>query len=714
MGANEYGNSFKKIELVWIDARVNEKDNKDYRDKIKKFMKIKFSSFEKVKEGIEYLKTIEFIPTYILCSGRLYPEFIKIFKTQINEFSICPRIIIFCGNKKDYLKKNKDNLDLCLNHKFYNSGGVQDLFKDVKAFLLKKESETIRKSLFEIFNTYEDKYCFEYINNENQLILPLFFPKYLKKPEEVLIKEFNIFIYEYYSHIDEINTLFAQLIEAENIPYEILYKYWIKALSYESNFFKNINQELNSNNSYHYSVFIQCLYEGFKTNKIELEIDNEDYLYDYISLSKDKIDNMNLILSKKTNENLPSILIYSKSFLVFNINKKKEYLKVDKNYKVLLIITNAKENFKYCNGYTPLGKYNENKKRQVLIFPFVFFEIQKIKKTKDIDVIYLKCLGEYQKLFDKEDDFLPERIPEDSSVKKTIFNMDLIEEKYVDIYNIITMEYKIDSLNQKFQLFGKKFVDNNKDKCYILCNKEKLEIKEEYSVEDLNIDKNEFKIKLGGLNKIQDISHIFNGSKELISLPNISKINTDKIMNMSCMFKLCSNLKLLSDISKWNTSNVIDMSYLFSKCSSLTKLPDISKWDTSSVTNMSYIFESCISLEKLPEISRWKLDKVTDMSFMFYDLTNLIKMPEISKWNTSSVENMSSLFENCLKLVSLPDISKWITKNVIDMRKMFFSCKSLDSLPDISKWYIKQDTNVQCMFNGLKETIIIPEKFIKK
>ena len=66
------------------------------------------------------------------------------------------------------------------------------------------------------------------------------------------------------------------------------------------------------------------------------------------------------------------------------------------------------------------------------------------------------------------------------------------------------------------------------------------------------------------------------------------------ITNMSYLFggdglfeKSCDKLISLPDISKWDTQNVKDMSYMFSDCKSLISLPDISKWDTQNVINMS-------------------------------------------------------------------------------------------------------------------------------
>ena len=52
---------------------------------------------------------------------------------------------------------------------------------------------------------------------------------------------------------------------------------------------------------------------------------------------------------------------------------------------------------------------------------------------------------------------------------------------------------------------------------------------------------------------------------------------------MHKMFSECSSLISLPDISKWNTNNVTDMNGMFSRCSSLKSLPDISKWNTNNV-----------------------------------------------------------------------------------------------------------------------------------
>ena len=94
-----YGQTIDKIELIWVDANVNNEENLSYKEEILKLMSVNFSCFDNVMESIDYLKKLKFAQTYIISSGSLYSEFIKEFKASINELLICPKIIVFCGNK---------------------------------------------------------------------------------------------------------------------------------------------------------------------------------------------------------------------------------------------------------------------------------------------------------------------------------------------------------------------------------------------------------------------------------------------------------------------------------------------------------------------------------------------------------------------------------------------------------------------------------------
>jgi len=62
---------------------------------------------------------------------------------------------------------------------------------------------------------------------------------------------------------------------------------------------------------------------------------------------------------------------------------------------------------------------------------------------------------------------------------------------------------------------------------------------------------------------------------------------------MNFIFRGCSILLSLPDISKWNTNNVTDMSYMFNDCSILSSLPDIQSY------HLYLIFQNGILIKSL-------------------------------------------------------------------------------------------------------------------
>ena len=223
--------------------------------------------------------------------------------------------------------------------------------------------------------------------------------------------------------------------------------------------------------------------------------------------------------------------------------------------------------------------------------------------------------------------------------------------------NQMTIIYNIVENKNSIKIFGYDFVENNKNKCYLIINGKQRELCVYLNMNEIKIENNQLKIK------IKENKHI---------------------TNMSCMFSDCSSLVSLPDISKWNTANVTDMNYMFCNCSSLVSFPDISKWNTANATNMSYMFYSCYSLKSLPDLSKWNTSNVTNMSHMFYGCSSLVSLPDLSKWNTANVTNMNSMFSDCRSLKSFPDISKWKLNKELDKRCVFDRC-NISIIPEIFK-----------------------------
>jgi len=246
--------------------------------------------------------------------------------------------------------------------------------------------------------------------------------------------------------------------------------------------------------------------------------------------------------------------------------------------------------------------------------------------------------------------------------------------------NFISAEYKINKENEKILIFGLAFVEKNKDNCKIIYEDEEINLIERIDVKD-NCGKNKLEIILVGIKNINDASFMFAQCNSLLSVPDLSKWDTQNVINMCNMFQECSSLSTLPDISNWNTSKVKDMKYMFYGCLSLLYLPDIDKWDTSNVENMSYMFDSCELLSILPDISKWNTSKVTSMSNMFFHCKSLIIFPDISKWDLSNVKDIKYMFFNCLSLARIPHISKWsINDNTISIF-LFGYCINLVKIP---------------------------------
>ena len=190
----------------------------------------------------------------------------------------------------------------------------------------------------------------------------------------------------------------------------------------------------------------------------------------------------------------------------------------------------------------------------------------------------------------------------------------------------IIITYKTDG-KKEIKILGKQFEENNKNICYIIYKNKEYKLSEYFKVEEINEN---IKIKIVGINRINDASY---------------------------MFYKCSSLLNIDDISNWNTTNINDMSYMFYECSSLKNIPDISKWDTSKVTNMSNMFAKCSSLSLIPDISQWNMSNVNNISNMFKECNLLQTIPNIYNLNNNKIINIED---------NLDPISIEITKKIIE------------------------------------------------
>ena len=366
------------------------------------------------------------------------------------------------------------------------------------------------------------------------------------------------------------------------------------------------------------------------------------------------------------------------------INKFKDNIKItiDKLIKIGEYLD------KFCNiNYTIIDNYENNKDNRNYLS---LLNLNYIKQSIDDEINTIKHKYNYG------------------------FNINKLLYIYDDILNNneeIEICYKPKEYNErKVRIFGNIFVNNNIEKCIIIYKDKEYDLKEYFNdIEKEYNYKDSFLIKLRGINKITDMSHMFSGCNTLISISGLSKLNTSNISDMAYMFYNCSSLLALPDISNWNTSYVKNLSYMFSGCSNLSSLSDISNWETFSTTDLSYMFRGCINLVSLPKISNWKVDNIINMSYLFNGCRKLQSLPDISHWNMSNTKKMNGMFMECNSLISLPDISHWNISNVNNISYMFYYCNSLSSLPNISVWDTSNIVDMSYLFSGCNKLSYLPD-----
>ena len=434
------GNTTNDTYIIWIDKNVNNERNKVYQKTFESYKNIIFKCFEEVAKGIDCIKKIKFQKTIIITSGRLFPEFYHSFKACEHELYIVPNIIIFTGDAKIFYSQIDKTLPI--NDSFYNIGKAVDNLVNVEEFIKK----TLNNYNCEFQKNEEQRIknenlIFQTISDKNELILPIYYSKYLINTTQEQIYDFNNIILKDDESEEIIQFLFSQLVEAKNIPNNILTKFWLRAYSTHGSFNKKINEKLMNKEYKDYIPFIQKLYET--ANKCLYESKSEKFYKGIIVSEKDWESFLEAFQEKESDDDIPKAILYGESFLSFytneasvNILKKNE----DKNdqYRFYFFITLILEN---ANDNTFIKNHVHIKKDislfetddEILFFPFSCFEIKQIEKKKNSNeyTITLNYLDQYTMLFNKDKDNIFKNIPK-NKYSELVFNSGIMDLKSID------------------------------------------------------------------------------------------------------------------------------------------------------------------------------------------------------------------------------------------------------------------------------------------
>jgi len=306
--------------LIWIDAKVNNQENKGYQEILKKKYNLEIQCFEDAHLGIDALEEIQFESIFVITSGTIYPEFFGYMKRTYEELRVVPFSIIFTSSTKSFIEKHKnDEIGKIYNKTFFNRGGVVDRFEGVLSFI---EDIYTNINNFKTCNKYEGIFTKDYtgliVFKQFQDIssLPHFYKDIYKNKtiDFGLLNEFTKFFLVNFC-TKNIEKLLKPLILFKEVPEVIISKWWARTYTHESPFYSVMNKCLMKSEYKEYETYIRLLYRGLACNSYRPKY--------YSKLVRGTKLDLSEIKYLKSISNTGTI-IFNKGFLSFTINKKEE------------------------------------------------------------------------------------------------------------------------------------------------------------------------------------------------------------------------------------------------------------------------------------------------------------------------------------------------------------------------------------------------------
>ena len=311
-------------EVIWIDKNVFNDENQGYKKIMQEKYGLKVREYNDAKLGIEAIKKTEtYSPIFIITSGSIYPEFYKFFKAAVTYIKNLPVQIIFTSNANNFIITHKNDEIGRQIGKFYNLGGVTDVFPQVENFI-----QTVIKALrdykvkcpytYTRSQDFTGLQTFTYLYENKTLHLPHFYKSILNK-NKIDYSEISALIHFMLENFanEKICNLLKGMILFNDIPEPILSKFFARAYTIESPFYGIMNQNLMKRNYKVYSTYIKLLYKGITNKSYPPKTDCT--LYRGTKLEQFEIKFLYDILKKKEmKKEVP--IIYCTSFLSFSTN----------------------------------------------------------------------------------------------------------------------------------------------------------------------------------------------------------------------------------------------------------------------------------------------------------------------------------------------------------------------------------------------------------
>ena len=221
-----------------------------------------------------------------------------------------------------------------------------------------------------------------------------------------------------------------------------------------------------------------------------------------------------------------------------------------------------------------------------------------------------------------------------------------------------------DTLKRDNNIFGKKFIENNKNNIELKINGIKTELVQKYELEY-----GENKIDIIIKNKISNFEHMFYNCISLKNIEGLKYLDVSNGNNFSGMFYSCSSLSDIKPLEKWNVSNGNNFSNMFFGCKSLTDLKSLENWNVSNGNNFSKMFFGCKSLSNIRPLENWNIPNGNNFAEMFGKIESLSDIKLLEDWNASKKNIFSEMFDKIESIPNIKTLDKKVSKANINKDK---------------------------------------------
>jgi len=261
--------------------------------------------------------------------------------------------------------------------------------------------------------------------------------------------------------------------------------------------------------------------------------------------------------------------------------------------------------------------------------------------------------------------------------------------------NIINLIYEKNIKDENpLNIFGQKFVENNKENIILKINGVENKLTEKY-----NLKEGTNNIQIIVINKLINLENMFFNVISLKNIDEIKYLNTQEVNNFSSMFG-CTSLSDIKALEFWNVSNGNNFSGMFEGCASLSDIKGLENWNVSNGNNFSGMFNGCTSLFDIKSLKNWNISKGKDFACMFNGCTSLSDIKALENWNVSNVNNFSGMFYGCSSLSDIKALKNWNVSNGDNFSYMFSNCESLSDIKALENWNVSKGSNFSEMFYG--------------